>query len=165
MTESMSAAQMRSKRSRPQPRPGPLMGLQARLQSSTLDRDLASGIASWRSPAHAARALQLTTPRRRDSYADGLERVLAETERPRRTSFHGRRFAVAIPDPAVVILSAPVIWEIVAMLRGPAPVSAEGMARLRAVLGDGAGPLYCIGQADPLRAALEHIARWLPVAS
>ena len=44
------------------------------------------GIAPWRSPAHAARALQLTSARRREAYAAGLERVLAETERPRAQS-------------------------------------------------------------------------------
>ena len=70
-----------------------------------------------------------------------------------------------MPDPAAVILCAPTIWEIVATLRAPAPVSAEGMARLRTLLSDGAGPLYCAGNADQLRQALEHISRWLPVAT
>ena len=121
------------------------------------------GIAPWRSPAHAARALQLTSARRRETYAAGLERVLAETER---TGGISTRFSgVVMPDPAAVILCAPTIWEIVATLRGPAPVSAEGMARLRALLCDGAGPLYCAGNAEQLRQALEHISRWLPVAT
>ncbi len=76
----------------------------------------------------------------------GLERVLAETERPpRNTRFSG----VVAPDAASVILSAPTIWEIVMTLRAPAPVSAEGMARLRALLCDGAGPLYCGGDPEP----------------
>jgi hypothetical protein len=39
------------------------------------------------------------------------------------------------------------------------------MARLRARLCDGAGPLYGAVRANELRLALEHIARWLPVAS
>ncbi len=63
-----------------------------------------------------------------------------------------------------MILCAPTIWEIVATLREPAPVSAEGMARLRSLLCDGAGPLYC-ADGDQLRQALEHISRWLPVAT
>ena len=157
----MTSTALGSSRARPR-RPGRLACLRARLNSRALDRDLASGIGPWRSPAHAARALQLTTARRRGAYAQGLERMLADTERLRRSS---RISAVVVPDPASVILASPVIWEIVAQLRGSGPVSAEGMARLRALLSDGAGPLYRMGQPDELRQALEHIARWLPVAS
>ena len=72
--------------------------------------------------------------------------MLAETERPRR---HSRFSGVVTPDAAAVILCAPTIWEIVGALRAPAPVSAEGMARLRALLCDGAGPLYCGGDPEP----------------
>ncbi len=100
--------------------------------------------------------------RRREAYAQALERILAETERPRNAT---RLSAVVAPDPAGVILCAPVIWEIVTALRASAPVSAEGMARLRALLCDGAGPLYGSGRRDELRRSLEHIARWLPVTS
>ncbi len=161
MSETMASHALGSARS-PARRPGRLVSLRARLRHGSLDRELASGIAPWRSPAHAARALQLTSTRRRDAYAEGLERVLAETERPsRKTRYSG----VVTPDPATVILCAPAIWEIVRTLRAPAPVSAEGMARLRALLCDGAGPLYCAGNAEPLRQAFEHISRWLPVAT
>jgi hypothetical protein len=79
------------------------------LRSAAPDRDLARGIAPWRSPAHAPRALQLTGRRRRESCAQGLARVLAETERPRA----GTRISVVLPDPAAVLLTAPLIWRIV----------------------------------------------------
>jgi hypothetical protein len=164
MTETMSSHALESGRRLRVRRPGVLVSLRARLRHGSLDRELASGIAPWRSPAHAARALQLTSARRRESYAAGLERVLAETERTggrMSTRFSG----VVMPDPASVILCAPAIWEIVAALRRPAPVSAEGMARLRSLLTDGAGPLYCAGSAVELRQAFEHISRWLPVAT
>jgi hypothetical protein len=161
MIETMASHALGSERSRVR-QPGRLVSLRARLRHESLDRELASGVAPWRSPAHAARALQLTSARRRDAYAVGLERVLAETERPpRSTRFSG----VVAPNAAAVILCAPTIWEIVATLRASAPVSAEGMARLRALLCDGAGPLYCAGHDDQLRQALEHISRWLPVAT
>jgi hypothetical protein len=161
MTETMASHALGSGRSQARG-PGRLVSLRARVRHESLDRELASGIAPWRSPAHAARALQLTSARRRDTYAVGLERVLAETERPpRNTRFSG----VVTPNAAAVILCAPTIWEIVATLRAPAPVSAEGMARLRALLCDGAGPLYCAGNDDQLRQSLEHISRWLPVAT
>jgi hypothetical protein len=157
----MTSSALRPSRSRPGS-PGRLAWLRARLHGGALDRDLACGIAPWRSPAHAARALQLTSAGRREACAQGLERVLAETERPPRPSRLG---AVVVADPAAVILCAPQIWEIVGTLRGPDPVSAEGMARLRAILCDGGGPLYTPGHADGLRQALDHIARWLPVAT
>jgi hypothetical protein len=162
MNETMASQALGSGRSRAR-RAGRLVSLRARLRHQSLDRDLACGIAPWRSPAHAARALQLTTTRRRQSYALGLERVLAETERT--FGIATRYSAIVMPDPAAVILCAPTIWEIIATLRAPAPVSAEGMARLRALLCDGAGPLYCAGKAEQLRQALEHTSRWLPVAT
>jgi hypothetical protein len=163
MNETMASHALGSARSQAR-RPARLVSLRARLRHGSLDRELAAGIAPWRSPAHAARALQLTSARRREAYATGLERVLAETERTggrMSTRFSG----VVMPDPAAVILCAPTIWEIVAALRAPTPVSAEGMARLRALLCDGAGPLYCSGNAEQLRQAFEHTSRWLPVAT
>jgi hypothetical protein len=163
MNQTMASHALGSERSQLRP-PGRLASLRARLRHESLDRELACGIAPWRSPAHAARALQLTSARRRETYAQGLERVLAETELAGgRVS--ARFSGVVMPDPAAVILCAPTIWEIVVTLRAPTPVSAEGMARLRALLCDGAGPLYCAGNPDQLRQALEHISRWLPVAT
>jgi hypothetical protein len=161
MNETMASHALGYERSQVRP-PNRLASLRARLRHESLDRELAAGIAPWRSPAHAARALQLTSARRREAYATGLERVLAETERPpRNTRFSG----VVTPDPATVILCAPAIWEIIGTLRAPAPVSAEGMARLRALLCDGAGPLYCARNPEQLRQSLEHTSRWLPVAT
>jgi hypothetical protein len=162
MNETMAGYALGSERSQAR-RPGRLLSLRARLRRESLDRDLAGGIAPWRSPAHAARALQLTTARRREIYAVGLERVLAETERT--GGIPSRFSAMVMPDPAAVILCAPTIWEIVTTLRGPAPVSAEGMAGLRTLLCDGGGPLYCAGNAEQLRQALEHVSRWLPIAT
>jgi hypothetical protein len=164
MIETMSSHALGSGRSQPR-QPGRLASVRARLHREALDRELASGIAPWRSPPHAARALQLTSARRRESYAQGLERVLAETEQAGKPLLGTRFSSVVTPDAAAVMLCAPLIWEIVSTLRAAAPVSAEGMARLRALLCDGAGPLYCAGHGEQLRQALEHIARWLPVAT
>ena len=158
MSDSMTSGALSARRPDLQ-RPGRLAGWRARLHRGALDRDLACGIAPWRSSAHAARALQLTGPRHRETCAEGLEQVLGDTERPRRMG------SVVLADPAAVLLCAPVIWEIVGTLRSPEPVSAEGMARLRMILCDGAGPLYAAGHADELRQALGHIARWLPVVT
>ena len=161
MNAAMTSQALGSRRSQPR-RPGRVAWLRARLNSNALDRDLASGVAPWRSRTHAARALQLTSMHRREAYADGLERALAATDRLPRSSRMG---GAVVADPAAVILSAPLMWEIIGELRGTGPVSAEGMARLRALLCDGAGPLYAARQHEELRQALEHIARWLPVAT
>jgi hypothetical protein len=161
MNGSTTGGALRSRGS-PHRAPGRLAALRARLHRQALDHDLALGIAPWRSPAHAARARQLTGRRRREAYAQGLERVLADTERPQRPTLLG---AVLTPDAGAVLLSAPLMWTIVAQLRGAEAVSAEGMVRLRGLLTDGTGPLYGSGQAEELQRALAHIARWLPVAT
>jgi hypothetical protein len=152
------AGRLRARRP-PAARPGRLTSLRARLHASSLDRELASGIAPWRSPLHAARALQLTSVRRRRAYAEGLERLLAEADRPRRRTPYS---AVVLADRAL-LLNAPVVWEIVAALRAPEPVSAEAMARLHALLSDGSGPIYTPGDPDRLHNMLAHVARWIRV--
>jgi hypothetical protein len=48
------------------------VALGARLHRRSLDRDLACGIAAWRSPAHAAREAQLTSARHRRRLAEWL---------------------------------------------------------------------------------------------
>ncbi len=155
----MTSGALRARRA--QPGPSRLAALRARIRSTALDQELAGGIAPWRSPAHAARALQLTSDRRRRAYADGLERLLAEAEQPRSRA---RFSAIVIADPAL-LLFAPLAREIIDALRASAPVSAEGMARLGALLCDGSGPLYLPGDVDRLRQTLEHIARWINVAT
>ena len=53
-----------------------LTRLLARLRSPKLDKELAAGAASWSSPVHAARALQLTGTRHRRALARSLERLV-----------------------------------------------------------------------------------------
>ena len=60
----------------------PLAAALGRLLAWRLDRQLAAGAASWRSRAHAARALQLTSARRRRMLATGLSRILDEAFAP-----------------------------------------------------------------------------------
>jgi hypothetical protein len=60
----------------------PLAAALGRLLAWRLDRQLAAGAAQWRSRAHAARALQLTSARRRRVLATGLSRTLDEALAP-----------------------------------------------------------------------------------
>ena len=150
-----------SRRSRPsEPR---LVGLRARLHARALDGELAAGRASWGSPVHAARALQLTDRRRRARLATALDRLVAEASHPPTRSY---RMAVAVaPCRAAVLGCTSQIAALAAILRDPAPVSAEGIARLRALLGDGSGPLYTPNRTGELQRALHQITRLIAVRS
>jgi hypothetical protein len=104
----------------------------ARLRAPWLDRQLAAGSVPWRSPAHAARTLQLTGDRSRGALARWLERLVEHAERP------PARFiisAVIPPCREQVHAALPVILATASRrLRSGAPVDARGVARLRALL-------------------------------
>ncbi len=59
-----------------------LTRLLARVRSPKLNRELAAGAASWSSPVHAARALQLTGTRHRRALARSLERLVESAAAP-----------------------------------------------------------------------------------
>jgi hypothetical protein len=130
----------------------------AHLRAPWIDRELAQGVAPWRSPAHAARSLQLTTSRRRRALAAGLECLVEHAERP---AGHFRRSAVIAPCREQVREASPLIFAITARLRDGAPLDARGVARLRAVITDGAGPCYKRSHRDALNDALELASQWL----
>ena len=101
--------------------------------------ELAAGAASWSSPVHAARALQLTGTRHRRALARSLERLVelaAEPHAPlsgsRRSSHAANRCNDALP----------LILAIAARLRSAEPIDARGVARLQNILCDGGGPCY-----------------------
>jgi hypothetical protein len=136
------------------PRPPLLIGLQARVHGMSLDRELAAGVATWRSPCHAARAVQLTSPRYRASLADGLDRLLAEARRPAR--YH--RLSAAVPPCRASVLGcASQIADLATAMRSAGPVSAEAVAGLRVLLCDGAGPVYNAGRGGELQRTLRRI--------
>jgi hypothetical protein len=148
----------RSHRAR-RPRPAALIALSARLHHRSLDRDLAAGIAGWRSPAHAARATQLTRRRNRQRIAGSLDNVIAIATLP--PSALAR--AAVIPCRASVTATADQIRELSDRLRSDSPVAPAGVIRLRELLCDGAGPVYTPGREEALSAALANAARWLDV--
>jgi hypothetical protein len=131
----------------------------ARLRAPWLDRSLAGGIASWRSPLHAARALQLTSERSRRRLARSLER-LAEHARQSPGPFRG---AEVTPCREQVSEALPVIVGIATLLRSGDPVDARGIARLKVLLADGAGPCYIKIRPNALTNALHETSEWLTV--
>jgi hypothetical protein len=133
--------------------------LVAHARGRRLDRDLAAGIATWRSPTHAARALQLTSPRNRRQLARSLERLLEHADDPRIYFMS----AVVTPPRRQVREARSLIVEIVSRLRSRDPVDAPGVARLATLLRDGAGPCYSRSQAGALTTALENVTSSLDV--
>jgi hypothetical protein len=75
--------------------------------------------------------------RLRRSFADALERAVAEVDGP----LHRRGPAVAIDRPAVAA-AAPLLLQISARLRAPWPMPSDAMGLVRSLVSDGAGPLY-----------------------
>ena len=133
--------------------------LNARLHAPSLDRELASGIAPWRSSPHAARALQLTCTRNRRGLARSLERLIEQAHEPRGLY----RGAVVYPCREQVIEAMPALLTIAGRLRSADPIDARGIARLNILLSDGSGPCYVRIQRNALTNALQEISQWLAV--
>jgi hypothetical protein len=136
----------------------PAAWLLARVRAPWIDRELAQGVAPWRSPAHAARALQLTTTRQRRALAAGLERMVEHAERPASPC----RITTVIPPCREQVREAlPLISAITSRLRDGAPLDPRGVARLKAVITNGAGPCYTRSHVDALNDALVPVSQWL----
>ena len=130
--------------------------LAARLFARRLDRELIGGADPASRPWLAARAALLTSRSTRDELADGLDVVLTSAQRP-----PGR--AHALPRPAPVLANAALLRELARVLRGPCPLYAAGIARVRRLLTDGTGPMYMsrdgIALEDELRRARIAVMR------
>jgi len=119
--------------------------------ASSLDHELAAGCPPGYSPALAARAGQLVSPAGRRSLGLGWDRVLDQACRP----------------PAPLTLRAPLcrdrvaaaeddVREMLAVLAGPVPVAARGVAMVSVLLTDGTGPLHNRRSALDLSAAVRE---------
>jgi hypothetical protein len=84
-----------------------------------------------------ARLARRHEERMRRSFAESLERAVADVDRPLRRG----GAAVAIDRPAVAEAAASLL-QVAERLRAPEPLPQEGMRLVRALVTDGAGPLY-----------------------
>ena len=137
----------------------PLAPLLARLRAPWLNRQLAAGVEPWRSPVHAARARKLTGDRTRRMLARGLERLVEQAEEPRSVP----RVAAIQPWRPGVREARPLMLTLASRLRGSAPVAPRGIAALKDLLTDSAGPVYTLGDPTTLKRQLEVIDQWLDV--
>jgi hypothetical protein len=115
--------------------PGLAARLMARLRSRALDGSLIEGADPATTPQLAARAALLTSRSTRKRIAAALER-LAWTESDRARRMRVQPFKRAVHE------NAPELYALAALLRGPDPVYAQGVAMLRQLVIDGAGPAY-----------------------
>jgi hypothetical protein len=115
--------------------------LRARLFASRLDREVEVGIVPLPGSSLAVHIARLTSVQEREALARTLRQALAELR-------HGRRgFSAHVPaHPERLATCRGVIDDITLLLHSPRPVRARGMARLRLLLSDGAGPLYRNGR-------------------
>lgn len=126
--------------------PGLFARLEARVRGHRLDEALIEGADPSASAALAARAAQLTGNASRNEVADTLERWVERPSRPRRRA--------VLPSRRAIDANRAELWDLVAALRAPAPVYARGVAILRELLSDGAGPAYAEDDGLALRTAL-----------
>jgi hypothetical protein len=152
--------------------PGPWPRLKARLAADRLDRELASGAAPESSVLLAVHAQRIVDPTACSTLARSVRKVIERAKGIERTGRRRPALSAQLP------ISTPSVSAVAGALRAVAdrldkagPVRARGVAEVRALLRDGAGPLYgsgCIGilesrdRGDPslrdrIDAALRHI--------
>jgi hypothetical protein len=130
--------------------PGFAANTLARLRGAALDRRLAEGADASRSRLLAARAAQLGRRRTRHAIARGFESAALTPER------HVRRFGMP-PARAAARLNRDALLEVAEELRDPGVLYVSGIAAARALLTDGAGPLYTDRRGEALATALQEV--------
>ncbi|MCW2826246.1 MAG: hypothetical protein JWQ91_3163 [Aeromicrobium sp.] len=121
-----------------------------------LDREIAAGAAPESSPLRALRAQILVRPSFRRTLARRVEQLLEEAGPPPRVA--GCRMA---PWSTRILEAAGALQMLIDRLQAPAPVPARGVAGVRVLLIDGAGPLYYPGANDHLGLVVLEIVEQL----
>jgi hypothetical protein len=135
----------------------PLAAVVARVRAFGLDRDLAKGVEPSRTAAHAARARQLTSERTRMNIAKELDHLHDRVKPEPRVMYS----AAVKPSRASVRATQPQLVKLSERLRTADAVEPRGVAALRDLLTDGAGPLYHDGNVEILKQQLVDIDTWL----
>lgn len=127
----------------------------ARVCAGRYDDQLSLGFAGKPGSPTAIHAARLESDHERQNIARTLSRFIADAQDGRvwltaRVPVHGANIRAAQAT----------IGEVIERLLSPRPVDARGVARLRKLLADGAGPLYLSGIGDlegRLRAAMSAL--------
>jgi hypothetical protein len=125
------------------PRPSVAARVKARLRADQLDRQLAVGVPAPAGSALAVHQERVTSEAEREAVARTLRNALRDAQSG--VIAQSSRIPVHLDN---VLDAHDVIEAITLRLHSPRPVGARGMARLRAVLSDGSGPMYRYGRGD-----------------
>ena len=129
-------------------RPSLLARLAARARAGKYDRLLSVGVTPEPGTALAAHRARLTSTAERDAIARSLRRAVHDAHDHAPTTPSSRipaRIPLNIPN---ITAAEELIDRVMQRLQSPRPIGALGMARLRLILSDGAGPLYQFGRGD-----------------
>jgi hypothetical protein len=132
--------------------------VRARMCTRQLDRELAQGISPDSSAVLSVRAHDLIGVRTRSMLAQSIRRLLDEAAHPLRPL----HFTVPICRSKVWRCRHTLV-EVADRLVGGEPLDARGVAQLRLLLSDGAGPLYDHPGANDLAPALQRVIAALEV--
>lgn len=131
---------------------GVRLALIATWRATQLDRQLAAGARPGEGTLLAVHGQRITSRRGRARVADGLARAVPD-------ALSGPRFSAAVqPDRREVLAARTVLSVLDRRLRAPEPVTARGVAQLRELLIDGAGPLYRCSEPGALGSRLRAAA-------
>jgi hypothetical protein len=115
--------------------------LRARVFAGRLDREVESGAVPKHGSPLAVHVARLTSVQEREDLARALRHAMAEA--------HHAHPGVPLRIPVLpqrMTYCEDVVDDITLLLHSPRPVRPRGMARLRMLLADGAGPLYRNGR-------------------
>jgi hypothetical protein len=132
--------------------------VRARVCARQLDRALAQGVSPDSSADLSVRAYDLIGSRRRHMLAQAIRRLVQEATHPLRPM----HFNVPVCR-SKVRRSRRTLEELAERLVSGEPLDARGVAQLRLLLSDGAGPLYDHPTANDLEPALERVKVGLEV--
>ena len=129
----------------------PLARIVSHVRAGKLDRDIAGGVSPDASATLALRAQALVRPSTRRALARTVEQILEQATTGRAPRFVGAQIPIRRDR---IMDAADALQMLIDCLRAPGPLPARGVARVRVLLTDGAGPLYYPNDTDDLRATV-----------
>jgi hypothetical protein len=115
----------------------------ARMKANKFDRMLAVGVPAPEGSALALHAARLTSVDEREAVARSLRHVVDDARN--RNALVSSRIELNVPN---ITAAQDRIDQVTLRLHSPRPVTSRGVARLRVLLADGAGPMYRYGRGD-----------------
>ena len=115
----------------------------ARVKANKFDRMLAVGVPAPEGSALALHAARLTSADEREAISLSLLSTVDDARN--RDALISGRISLNVPN---ITAAQDRIDQVTLRLHSPRPVTSRGVARLRVLLADGAGPMYRYGRGD-----------------